>query len=145
MIFDKTTPVLSSKSFWFFYDSVSLNGGSDLLGAGRDCERRLGLKAMIESLLGNAGASGHVLVGTVCAAANQANLDVCGPAVLNRLGTDLVDRVGQVRSERTVNVWLELKLKLKKFLIKFKINSSKFYDSTHIVQVDLNYTIIFSS
>lgn len=59
------TPTLLSNQL------VSLHRGSDLLWAWCHGERWLGFDSMLQSLLGNAGRSTHVLIRAVGAAANQ--------------------------------------------------------------------------
>ena len=62
--------------------AVPLDGGSDLLAAGRDVEGNLGLKALGQSLLHQRGHAAHVLVAGVCAGTNEAILDLERPLVL---------------------------------------------------------------
>ena len=55
--------------------SVALDGGPDLLGAGRDEERGLGPQPVGRGLPGDGGGPGHVLVGRVGARADQGGRD----------------------------------------------------------------------
>ena len=55
-------------------DAVALDGGADLLRAGRDVERRLGLDAVGQRLAHDRRAPAHVFVARVGAAADQAHL-----------------------------------------------------------------------
>ena len=50
---------------------VTFNGRTDLLGAGGDGEEGLGLHAVFEGLVRDAGRPSHVLVAAVGAASNQ--------------------------------------------------------------------------
>lgn len=67
------------------YDSVALDRGADLLGAGGDVERGFGLEPVLHGLFGDARAPAHVLVRAVRAGADQADLYLVRPAVLLRL------------------------------------------------------------
>ena len=107
-VIDKETKRERERERWKTHEAVALNGGANLLGAGRDGKGRLGLEAVVERLLGDAGGARHVLVGAVCAAADEADLDLGGPAVLGGRGAQLLDRVRQIGRERTVDVRLEL-------------------------------------
>lgn len=51
--------------------SVSLDGGTNLLRAGRDRKLSLALQAFIQSLLGHRGGAAHVFIAGVGAAANE--------------------------------------------------------------------------
>ena len=64
------------------HDAVALDGCTDLLGAGADGEGDLGLDAGVQGLLGDGGGAGHVLVGRVGAGADEASLELRGPAGL---------------------------------------------------------------
>eukprot|EP00053_Salpingoeca_punica_P020385 m.211399 g.211399 ORF g.211399 m.211399 type:complete len:843 (+) comp18318_c0_seq1:197-2725(+) len=87
--------------------AVALNGGADLLGAGRDGELGLGLDAVVQHLLGHAGRALHVLVGGVGAAADEADAELDRPVVLLELLGKLGERVGQIRGEGAVDVRLQ--------------------------------------
>lgn len=88
-------------------ETVSVNGGSDLLGSGGDSELRLALQAVGLGLLGDGGGSRHVLVRRVGAGTDQSDLELLRPAVvLDGLG-ELGDRGGQIGGEGTVDVRLE--------------------------------------
>lgn len=63
-------------------ESIALNGGSDLLGAGGDVESAPGLEALGGSLFHERGHSAHVFVAGVGAGADKAVLNLQRPAVL---------------------------------------------------------------
>lgn len=88
--------------------AVTLDGRTDLLGTRGDGELGLGLEAVCGRLLGNGRGTGHVLVGGVRAGADEGNLELSGPTVLDNLILELGDGGRQVGSERTVDVGLEL-------------------------------------
>ena len=75
-------------------DLVALDGGEDLLGAGRDHEERLGLQAVLHRLLHDGGTAAHVLVGAVGAGPDEAGLHLHGPALLAGSVANLIDGVG---------------------------------------------------
>jgi len=78
-----------------------------LLGAGGDVKGDLGLEAVVHGLLGDARAPGHVFVGRVGAATDEAHPDVQRPAGLLGVLAQLVDGVGQVGGEGAVHVGLQ--------------------------------------
>jgi hypothetical protein len=88
--------------------TVTLNGGTDLLGTRGDSEGRLGLDTVVEGITSDRGGTGHILVRGVGARTNQTDLELLGPAVLLDSLAELGDRSSQIRSERTVDVRLEL-------------------------------------
>lgn len=88
--------------------TITLDGGANLLGTGSDSEESLGLDAVVESVLGDGGGTAHVLVGGVGARADQTDLELLRPAVGLDGILELGDGGGQIGSERTVNVRLEL-------------------------------------
>mmetsp|Transcript_17846 Transcript_17846/g.49936 ORF Transcript_17846/g.49936 Transcript_17846/m.49936 type:complete len:278 (+) Transcript_17846:639-1472(+) len=98
----------SANSVEYIHDAVTFNGGADLLGAWADGEGDLGLDACVESLLGNGCSAGHVLVGGVCAGADEASLELRWPAVLLDVGGKLGDGVGEVGGEGPVDLGLQL-------------------------------------
>lgn len=53
------------------YISISFYGGTNLLGAGGNCELSFAFQAFIQSLLGHRGSATHVLVAGVGTAADQ--------------------------------------------------------------------------
>lgn len=87
--------------------SVSLNGGSDLLGTGGDGVDGLGLEAVGHGILGNGGGSLHILVRGVGARADKTDLDLKGPSVLDGDILELGDGGGKIGGEGTVDVRLE--------------------------------------
>ena len=88
--------------------TVTLNGSANLLGTGGDGEQRLGLDAVVESVTGNGGGTGHILVGGVGARTNQTDLELLGPLVgLDGL-LELGEGSSQIGGEGTVDVRLEL-------------------------------------
>lgn len=89
------------------YNSVSLDGGSDLLGPWRHVEGYLGLETVLQRLLSDCSAARHVFVAGVGAAADQSDTDVHGPARFLGVLSQLGDRVGQVRGEGAVDVRLQ--------------------------------------
>lgn len=100
---DNTTVLLKGLEL-----TIALNGSTDLLGTGGDGEEGLGLQTVVKGVLSNGGSAGHVLVGGVGARADKTNLELLGPLVgLNGL-LELGDGGGQVRSEGTVDMGLEL-------------------------------------
>lgn len=101
---DDTTELLKSLKL-----AVTLNGGANLLRTRGNGEQRLGLDTVVKSVLSNGGGTGHVLIRGVGAGSNQTDLEVLGPLVnINGL-LELGDRGSKVRSERTVDVRLELR------------------------------------
>ena len=79
----------------------------DLLWAWGDVEGALGLEALGDGLLHDGGHASHVLVGGVCAGADEAVLDLQGPPVgLGGLAKG-PDGRGQVGSEGAVDVGLQ--------------------------------------
>lgn len=53
------------------YDSVTLNGSTNLLRAGSHVESSLRLDSVLQSLFDDAGATAHIFVAGVGAAANK--------------------------------------------------------------------------
>ena len=100
---DNTTELLEGLEL-----TVTLNGGTDLLGTRGDSEGRLGLDTVVEGITSDRGGTGHILVRGVGARANQTDLELLGPAVLLDSLAELGDRSSQIRSEGTVDVGLEL-------------------------------------
>lgn len=87
--------------------TITGNGGANLLGTGSNSEDRLGLETVVQSVTGDGGATGHVLVRRVGARANETDLQVLGPVVvLDGLG-ELRDGSSQIGGEGTVDVRLE--------------------------------------
>lgn len=87
--------------------SVSLNGGSDLLGSGSDGVDGLGLETVGHGVLGNGGGSLHILVRGVGARADKTDLDLKGPSVLDGDILELGDGGGKIGGEGTVDVGLK--------------------------------------
>lgn len=86
--------------------TVTLDGGTNLLGSGGHGEERLGLDAVVESITGNGSSAGHILVGGVGARSNETDLELRGPVVFLNGLLELGDGGSKVRGERTVDVWL---------------------------------------
>lgn len=82
------------------HDSISLDGGSDLLGAGRYVEDGLGLEAVLEGFFGDGGAAPHVLVGGIRARPDETGAYVDGPGVLLRRISQLEDAFEDFKLER---------------------------------------------
>lgn len=95
-------------------ETVTSNGGSDLLGSWGDGELALEVEAVVRSLLDNGSRASHVLIGRVSARTDETNFKFIGPAILLDLGGELGKGGGQIRSERTVDVGLEFRKVLKK-------------------------------
>ena len=90
-------------------DTIAGNGSTDLLRARGDSEFALGRQTVRRSLLGNGSRASHVLVRRVRARTDEADLELLGPVVrLHRL-FELADGSGEIGSERTVDVGLELR------------------------------------
>lgn len=88
--------------------AIALDGSTDLLGTGRNSEERLRLQTVVDSVLGDRGSTGHVLVRRVGARADQTDLELLRPSVGLNGVLELRDGGGQVRGERSVDVRLEL-------------------------------------
>jgi hypothetical protein len=89
-------------------ESVTGNGGPDLLGTGGDGELGLGAQTVGLGLGSDGSRSGHVLVRRVGAGSDKTDLELGGPVVvLDGLG-ELGDGGGEIRGEGTVDVGLEL-------------------------------------
>lgn len=88
--------------------SISLDGGTNLLGTRRHGEQRLSLDTVVKSILSNGSRTAHVLVRGVGAAADQANLQLLGPFVLLDGLSELANGRGEIGCERSIDVWLEL-------------------------------------
>lgn len=86
---------------------LALDGGSDLLGAGRHGEHALRLDAMVKRVLCNRCSTAHVLVGRVGAGANQANLQLLRPLVRFDRLLELADRGREIGREGAVDVRFE--------------------------------------
>ncbi len=100
---DDTTEFLKSLKL-----AIALDGSTDLLGTGSNSEERLRLQTVVDSVLGDGGSTGHVLVRRVGARADQTDLELLRPSVgLDGL-LELGDGGGQVGSERSVDVRLKL-------------------------------------
>lgn len=63
---------------------------------------------MVERVPGNRGCARHILVRRVCARADEAHLELLGPLVVLDCLLELADGRGEVGSEGTVDVRLEL-------------------------------------
>ena len=88
--------------------TITLDGGADLLGTGGNGEQSARLDTVVQSITGNGGGTGHILVGGVGARADQTDLELLGPAVgIDGLG-ELGDGGGQIGGEGTVDVGLQL-------------------------------------
>ncbi|KAH3659493.1 hypothetical protein OGATHE_005538 [Ogataea polymorpha] len=87
--------------------TVSCNGGSDLLGTWSDSEDGLGLESVGLSILDDGGSSRHVFVGGVGTGSNQTNLDLQWPVIGNGNFLHLRHWGSEIRSEWTVDVWLQ--------------------------------------
>jgi len=87
--------------------AITLNGGANLLRAGRDGEKRLGLDAVVHGVLGDGCSARHVLVGGVGARSDKANLELLGPVVRLDSVLELADGGGQIGSEGSVDVGLK--------------------------------------
>lgn len=83
-------------------------GKSYLLRSRSDEERRLGLQAVLHSVPGNRGRTGHVLVRGVGARTDETGLELLGPVVVLDGLAELGDGGTQIRSEGTVDVRLKL-------------------------------------
>lgn len=88
--------------------AITLDGSANLLRTGSDSESSLGLDAVVEGITGNGSSTGHVLVRGVGARSDKTDLELLGPTVLLDSLAELGDRSTQIRSERTVDVRLEL-------------------------------------
>lgn len=86
---------------------VPLQSCPDLLAARCDEEVGLRLQASSSSLLDNVLRALHVLVRTVCAAADQTSTKGLRPALLLNDRLELGQRCGEVRGEGSVDVRLE--------------------------------------
>ena len=80
--YQSDTEILTSKLPHGVGQAVPLNGCPDLLTAGSDVERSLGLETLGQGLLHQTGHTGHVLVAGVGAGTDQAVLDLQWPAVV---------------------------------------------------------------
>ena len=83
-------------------------GSSDLFRSWCDSEQGLRLNAVGHGVLSDGGSAGHVLVGRVGARTDQTDLELLRPVVGLDSLSELADRGGQIRSEGTVDVGLEL-------------------------------------
>ena len=101
---DDTADLLESSHL-----TVALDGRADLLGTGGDREARLEVDAVVSRLLRDVGRAGHVLVGRVRARADESDLELLWPAVLDNLILELGKRSGKVGREGTVDVRLKLR------------------------------------
>ncbi|KAH6609638.1 hypothetical protein Trco_002984 [Trichoderma cornu-damae] len=88
--------------------AVALQGGADLLAAGGDVEVGGGLEARGGRLLEEALHAGHVLVGAVGAAADEAGRQLLGPPLVPDGVLELGQGGGQVGGEGPVDVGLQL-------------------------------------
>ena len=89
-------------------ETITSDGGADLLGTGGDREARLEVDAVVSRLLRDVGRACHVLVGRVRARADESDLELLWPAVLDNLILELRKRGGKVGREGTVDVRLKL-------------------------------------
>ena len=89
-------------------EAVASDGSTDLLGTGGDREARLKVDAVVSSLLRDVGRAGHVLVRRVRARADESDLELLWPSVLDNLVLELGKRCGKVGREGTVDVRLKL-------------------------------------
>ena len=90
------------------HDTITSDGSTDLLGTGGDREARLEVNAVVSRLLRDVGRAGHVLVGRVRARADESDLELLWPAVLDNLILELGKRSGKVGRKGTVDVRLKL-------------------------------------
>lgn len=88
--------------------AIALSGGTDLLRARGDGEERLGLDAVVKSILSDGRSTRHVLVGRVGARADQADLDLLRPLVGVNSLLELGDGGGKIRGEGAVDMGLKL-------------------------------------
>lgn len=88
--------------------SVTLDGGTNLLGTRSDSEKCLGLDTVVKRVLGDGCRTAHVLVRGVGARSNQTNLQLLWPLVLLDSLRELADRCGEIGSEGSVDMWLKL-------------------------------------
>lgn len=89
--------------------AVTVDRGANLLGTRSNGELRLCLEAVISCLLCDGRAAGHVFVRRVGARADQCNLEFLWPFVLLDLLSEFGDGGGEIGSEGTVDMWLELR------------------------------------
>ena len=94
----------ASKLTKSFGNSITLNGGADLLRSGSDVEWNLGLNSVLQGIFNNAGATSHIFVGRVGARSNKSNLDVDWIAICLGVGSKFADGMGQIGSERSIDM-----------------------------------------
>ncbi|KAH3661168.1 hypothetical protein OGAPHI_006575 [Ogataea philodendri] len=87
--------------------TVSLDGGTDLLRARSHKEGDLWLQSNLGGLLDDRGSTRHVLVRRVGTRTNQTGSNVLWPLVLLGGLLQLGDWSRQIRSERSVHAWLQ--------------------------------------
>ena len=87
---------------------TSGNSSADLLRTRSDSEESLGLDAVIKSIAGDGGSTGHVFVGRVGTGTNQTDLELLWPVVGLDSLAELRDWGGKIWGEWTVDVWLKL-------------------------------------
>jgi hypothetical protein len=90
-------------------EAITGNGSTDLLGTRGNGKLGCSVETMISSFTGNGSRSGHILVGGVGARTDETDFELFGPVVLLDLLGEFGNGGGQVRSERTVDVGLQLR------------------------------------
>ena len=88
--------------------TVTSDSSTNLFGTGSDSELALGVQTVFSGLTSDGSSAGHILVRRVGARTDQSNLELNGPVVLLDSLGKLGDRGSQIRSERTVDMGLEL-------------------------------------
>ena len=87
--------------------TVTLDGSTDLFGAGGDRELALGAQTVLSSLASNGRGTRHILVGRVGARTDESDFKLLGPVVLLDLGSKFGDGSSEIRSEWSVDVRFE--------------------------------------
>lgn len=112
-------------------ETVTGDGGTDLLGSGGDGELALEVETVVERLLDDVGRAGHVLVGGVGARADETDTDIVGPAVLLGLLSELGDGGSEIGGEGAVDVGLQLGEVLRVTSCQKWVNGRNAASSTH--------------
>lgn len=119
-------------------ETVTSNGGANLLRSWRNSEPALEVKAVISSLLDDGSRASHILVGRVGARTDETNFDFLGPAILLDFLSEFGDRGSQIGCEGTV----DMRLKFREVL-KITLKQPRRYSSSKTY--DLNVLIVFSA
>ena len=113
----RSTSISKDNSADFFKDTnltITFNRSTNLLRTRSNCELALDIQSMSLSLLGDRSSTRHILIRRVSARTDESNFKFLGPVVLLYFFSELRNRGGEIRGERSVNVRLEFREVLKK-------------------------------